>query len=82
MDEYSKHITKAIANITSTVKKETPTHKKEASAWKELLEKHDQGYVYVRKGWEVTTPIGTFPSCRDEELFLNEKYDPPLNYRK
>ena len=62
--------------------KKSNTPEWEATSWKERIQKHKQGFVYVRKGWQVKTPVGEFNAYMDEESVLIGRHLPPLNRSK
>tara|TARA_B100001013_G_C24446347_1_gene377759 strand:+ start:288 stop:713 length:426 start_codon:yes stop_codon:yes gene_type:complete len=76
MRAYELHISKSLEG------RKSPTPLWEAKDWKERMDKHKKGFVYVREGWKVETPIGEFNSYMSEESELIGKHLPPLNRSK
>ena len=61
----------------------TDTSELEAQDWKSRLDRAGGvGFVFARRGTEVTTPVGTFPTYLDEESILLGRFKPPLNRSK
>jgi hypothetical protein len=82
--DYELHISHALKGEKS------PTPKKEAKKWRELLPAGISGDIYARRGTKVKTPIlkKPFPAYLDEEsiligmLFDEPQHDHILNRNK
>ena len=60
--------------------RKTGTPEWEAQCWKSRLDSAGGvGWVFARRGTEVTTPVGKFPTYLDEESILIGRFKPPLN---
>ena len=52
------------------------TPQREADIWRDMLIKHQLGYLYAREGTRVVTPVGEFNLYQYEERALIDRHQP------